>query len=75
VKSAGGTGQSGRVVDPIGRFRASIERTSAKTDRSNDFLERSREAVQRGVDRIDRLRPTVRDHHATHDSEQASGEG
>jgi hypothetical protein len=43
-------------VDPIDRFRGSIERTSAKTDRSNDFLHRSRAAVQRGVDRMDRLR-------------------
>ena len=42
--------------DPMDRFQESVGRTSARTDRSNEFLERSREAVQRGVDRIDRLR-------------------
>ena len=47
---------TGDRPDPIDRFQESVGRTSARTDRSNEFLERSREAVQRGVDRIDRLR-------------------
>lgn len=49
--------QGTRVVDPMGRFHDTVGRTAAKTERSNAFLGRSREAVQRGVDRLDRLKP------------------
>jgi hypothetical protein len=49
--------QGSRSVDPMGRFHDTVNRTAAKTERSNAFLGRSREAVQRGVDRLDRLKP------------------
>jgi hypothetical protein len=52
-------------MDPMGRFHEAVERASSRTDRSNDFLQRSREAVQRGVDRIERL-------HAESDNTDAS---
>jgi hypothetical protein len=48
--------QGTRATDPMGRFHDTVGRTAAKTDRSNAFLGRSREAVQRGVDRLDRLK-------------------
>jgi hypothetical protein len=47
--------QGSRVVDGMGRFHEAVERTAARTERSNDLLQRSRESVQRGVDRIERL--------------------
>ncbi|MDT5042707.1 MAG: hypothetical protein QOE51_3692 [Actinoplanes sp.] len=48
--------QGSRRTDPMGRFHDSVGRSAARTERSNSFLGRSREAVQRGVDRLDRLR-------------------
>ncbi|MFC3382013.1 hypothetical protein [Couchioplanes azureus] len=45
-----------RTTDPITRFRGSLARTSARTDRSNELLHRSREAVRRGADRMERIR-------------------
>jgi hypothetical protein len=37
-------------------IRAGVDREAARTERGTEFLDRSREAMQRGVDRIERLR-------------------
>jgi uncharacterized protein (DUF3084 family) len=50
--------EAGALSDPIGRIEQAFAREVARLDRSDEFLERSRAAVQRAQDRLEALRRT-----------------
>lgn len=53
-------GELGAPYDPIGRIEEAFAREVSRLDRSDEFLERSRAAVQRAQDRLEALRQTAR---------------
>ena len=52
--------EAGDPLDPLDRIEQAFAREVSRLDRSDDFLERSRAAVQRAQDRLEALRHSNR---------------